>query len=533
MSESIQPPSSDCVWNATANVSMPGDSSLAGPATSGSQHGSGQSNTNGGGTIDLKANVVRWDAQTPDNVISENLTNRLLFTGGVVCGSLDHYRLDQVEWVEGKPFLRDIVVEKANDSLGTFAIGGLHEFEPERQFGAFAKRAFDQSTHVYLISDANPSLSPGPRVVYVNAAFEQMTGYERGEIIGQTPRILQGEATSADTRSQIRNRLTQWKVIETQLTNYRKNGEPFIVHLSIWPITDPIGWYTYWFSIQRDVTEENRKIEADREQARKAGLAEATTGVLHNVGNIINSVNVSAGVLKRNSDDDISMRLENVSNLVRGIKGSAGLSKDDSAKLSKVVMYLDKVSANLGERNRTVNEEASAISENVALIRSVIQSQQEGAKRPSRKAPVNLSILVRRSVNALRGFLADEDCKIDMTIQQDAHCIVEEHKVIQILTNLIKNGCEASRGMELPTVGVEATKVGERVQIAVIDQGVGMSAEQLSHLFEFGGTTKADGHGFGLHSCLKLANEIQGDLKADSPGLGKGCRFQLSFPLNS
>lgn len=115
---------------------------------------------------------------------------------------------------------------------------------------------------VVLITEAEPFDLPGPRVIYVNEAFKRMTGYSSEEIIGKTPRILQGVKTERDQLDKIRRALEKWESVRVEMTNYRKDGSEFTVELSISPIANEAGWYTHWVSVQREMTERKRAEEA-------------------------------------------------------------------------------------------------------------------------------------------------------------------------------------------------------------------------------------------------------------------------------
>ena len=115
--------------------------------------------------------------------------------------------------------------------------------------------AVERAEDVFLITEAEPVDLPGPRILYVNQAFEKMTGYTAKEVIGQTPRILQGPKTSREALDRIRAALKSWRPVRQEMTNYRKDGTEFTVDLSIVPIADENGWYTHWMAIQRDTTE--------------------------------------------------------------------------------------------------------------------------------------------------------------------------------------------------------------------------------------------------------------------------------------
>ena len=126
---------------------------------------------------------------------------------------------------------------------------------------------------VVLITEAEPFDLPGPRVIYVNEAFKRMTGYSNEEIIGKTPRILQGAKTERDQLDKIRRALESWESVRVEMTNYRKDGSEFTVELSISPIANDQGWYTHWVSVQRETTERKQAEEALNQAHRQLRTA--------------------------------------------------------------------------------------------------------------------------------------------------------------------------------------------------------------------------------------------------------------------
>ncbi len=107
---------------------------------------------------------------------------------------------------------------------------------------------------VVLITEAEPLDRPGPRILFVNEAFERMSGYTAEEVYGRTPRLLQGPRTDPTVLATLRAALNAWQSCRVQVTNYRKNGIPFDVEFDVTPIADSTGWFTHWVSIQRDIT---------------------------------------------------------------------------------------------------------------------------------------------------------------------------------------------------------------------------------------------------------------------------------------
>ena len=112
-----------------------------------------------------------------------------------------------------------------------------------------------------LITEAEPLDLPGPRILYCNEAFTRTTGYTSEEVVGQTPRILQGPQTEDAARQKLREAFALWRPVTVELTNYRKDGTAFAVELSIVPVANDEGWFTHWISVQRDITERKNAAE--------------------------------------------------------------------------------------------------------------------------------------------------------------------------------------------------------------------------------------------------------------------------------
>lgn len=110
-----------------------------------------------------------------------------------------------------------------------------------------------------VITEAAPIDFPGPKIVYVNEAFEKMTYYSKAEVIGQSPRILQGPETDRNELDRLKLCLQKWEPCEVEIINYKKNGEPFWIHFTVVPVANEQGWFTHWVSIQHDVTERKKQ----------------------------------------------------------------------------------------------------------------------------------------------------------------------------------------------------------------------------------------------------------------------------------
>ena len=140
---------------------------------------------------------------------------------------------------------------------------------------------------VVVICDAEPIDEPGPVIVFVNEAFTQQTGYSSEEVLGKTPRILQGIGTDKTVTKRISDKLRKWQDVREVLLNYRKDGSEFWSDLSILPVADKTGWFKYWVSVQRDITETINAKDKLVEQAsvlEHAAHHDALTGLLNRFG---------------------------------------------------------------------------------------------------------------------------------------------------------------------------------------------------------------------------------------------------------
>ena len=120
-----------------------------------------------------------------------------------------------------------------------------------------------------LITDAEPVQEPGPIIRFCNPAFTRMTGYLPEDVIGRTPRLLQGPKTDKNVLNELSQALENWQSIEVELINYKKNGEEFWVNFSLVPIVSNTGWYTHWVSVQKDITERKQQEEVLRHNELK------------------------------------------------------------------------------------------------------------------------------------------------------------------------------------------------------------------------------------------------------------------------
>jgi PAS domain S-box-containing protein len=526
--------------------------------------------------------------------------------------------------------------------------------------------AVEQAKEAILITDAKLDL-PGPKIIFINPAFTQMTGYTAAEAIGKTPRILQGQRTDRAVLDRLRLNLESGEVFAGEAVNYRKDGTEFDLEWQIAPLRNASGAITHFVAIERDITErkkaeaqlkasfkeigdlkaaqdehaivaitnpqgkityvndkfcaiskfsreelmgkdhrivnssfhskefirnlwatithgnvwkgeiqnkakdgsiywvdttivpfldengkplqyvairaditERKHAEAELEiihqqlldASRRGGMAEIATNVLHNVGNVLNSVNVSAGVIVESMKKSRIASLSKVVNLIREHESDLGAFLTHDARGKQVPAYLAQLADHLAADQVAIISELDSLRGNIEHIKEIVAMQQSYAKVGGVKEMVNVVTLVEDSLRMNEGAMSRHGVTLIREFETVPPMNLEKHKILQILVNLLRNAkyaCDESGRADKRLTMRVANGEGQ-VTISVTDNGVGIPAGNLTRIFNHGFTTRKDGHGFGLHSGALAAKEMGGSLTVRSDGPGQGATFTLELP---
>jgi PAS domain S-box-containing protein len=271
------------------------------------------------------------------------------------------------------------------------------------------------------------------------------------------------------------------------------------------------------------------------ETSRLAGMAEVATGVLHNVGNVLNSVSVSATLVGDRLKQSKLTNLCRATTMLRGQNGHLGefLTSDPKGKL--LPEYLGTVSDQLAGEQTEILSEVALLSQNIEHIKEIVAMQQSYAKVSGAFEHLNPAELLDDALQM--NSAAFDRHRVELVREYDAalpRVNVDRHKVLQILINLIRNAKYAlDAGTATAKRFVARVELGAdgMVAIRLRDNGVGIAPENIVNIFGHGFTTKKDGHGFGLHSGANAAKEMGGRLTARSDGPGLGAEFTLELPV--
>jgi signal transduction histidine kinase len=269
--------------------------------------------------------------------------------------------------------------------------------------------------------------------------------------------------------------------------------------------------------------------------SRQAGMAEIATGILHNVGNVLNSVNVSTALVAGRIRES---RVGKLVSLIHMLEEHSGDLQEFLAKDPKgqhVLPYLAKLGAHFQSERDDLLAELESLSSHVDHIKQIVATQQSYAKVSGLVENVRLSDMVEDALRILEPELVRHKIQVERDFEPLPTIAAEKHQILQILLNLLRNANQALKQAgeeEGPVIRVRIRRLGEsRISLAVRDNGVGLPPENLTRIFGHGFTTKINGHGFGLHSCALAASQMGGSLRAESEGPGRGATFTLELPL--
>lgn len=327
---------------------------------------------------------------------------------------------------------------------------------------------------------------------------------------------------------------------EMVTTVEHKDGARHWYATRVTPLKDKQGVMLGFVGLSNDITAQKRaELDLERTQgdlasaSQRAGMGEMATGVLHNVGNVINSVNVSAASLRQELS---STHVEILARTIKlceeqGENLPAFLTRDPRGQ--RVLALLSRVTQQIVDERRRLRTEVQRMIEHVNMIRSTVEVQQSLAKTGSLLEEALAQDLVERTLAMFRLDFETIRIHTEVEVEPGLRLQLDKQGTLQILINLIRNAIEAMTLVQGPRrLRIRVHASDGYVSFVVEDNGCGIAPENLDYVFRHGFTTKKTGHGFGLHASTIAAKAMGGSLRAESEGLGRGARFTLSLPQN-
>ncbi|MCA8979118.1 MAG: hypothetical protein H6831_05960 [Planctomycetes bacterium] len=283
-----------------------------------------------------------------------------------------------------------------------------------------------------------------------------------------------------------------------------------------------------------------RKLAKSRqalvETAREAGMSEIATGILHNVGNVLNSVNVSATMLDQKTRSLAVGDLEALHGIIKEHADDLGRFLEEDPRGKHLEPFIGAITEQMRTAQSGMAAELGSLVKGIEHIRTLVASQQDYVRNEDVIESVDLGAQLDRAceISSTAGGEHVTPVEIVRDYANLPEARTARHKLLEILVNLIQNARQAMCHAEVTerVLTLRTERCGDdRVRLSIIDTGVGIAAEHLVDVFNYGFTTKPNGHGFGLHAAANAATEIHGSLSVHSDGPGAGATFTLEIPL--
>jgi two-component system NtrC family sensor kinase len=296
-------------------------------------------------------------------------------------------------------------------------------------------------------------------------------------------------------------------------------------------------------TLEARVQERTRELhEAQGElvtTARQAGMAEIANNVLHNVGNVLTSVNVSARLIDSKLRDSKTQSLTKAVQLLSDHASDMGHFMTVDKKGKMLPAYLKDLAVTLAEERQAIADELARLAKSVDHIKEIVANQRSYCGSTTLLESVQVKDLLEDALRMKANSIVRHEVAVVKDFAEVPEMLLDKHLILQILVNLIGNATRAMDGvldrahqMTLRLLVAE-TVDAPRLRISVEDNGEGIAPENLVRLFVHGFTTRKDGHGFGLHSSALAAKQMDGTITAASDGPGRGAAFTLELPIRT
>ncbi len=385
-----------------------------------------------------------------------------------------------------------------------------------------------------LVIDANLTIGS------VNPSLLALLEYGEDELIGQSPGLIFGEEFAQG--SIIENLLLQGSVSGIESSFLTSDGRVIPISVSGSMMQDEQGQFQGLVCVAQDITArkqmEEEKLELHEQlldTSRQLGMAEVASDVLHNVGNALNSINVSIGVITDLLKNSMVGDVERISQLFHKHREDLGNYFSSNPKGKQIPAYLEKLAGQLVEEQRVALAELARLRENAHNAQQCVAVQQDLAKPSGITEEISVIELVEEALTLNQDLLENSQIDVSREFEEIPQLIVDKHQVLEVMVDVIRNACQAMASVSIKKLILRAKLIPgppDSVSLEVQDSGVGIASDDLVKIFGQGYNTKNGGRSMSLHSGALMAKNLGGGLRAHSEGIGHGATFSLELPGN-
>ncbi len=374
----------------------------------------------------------------------------------------------------------------------------------------------------------------------VNPALLNLLGYQEEDLVGQSPGCIFGEEFARGVI--IENLMLQGSVSGVESSFLTREGSMIPISVSGSLLQNDQGQFQGMVCVAQDITERKRMEEEKQklheqllDTSRQLGMAEVASDVLHNVGNVLNSINVSIGVVSDIITKSLVTDVKRVSQLLAKYDDDLGAFFTDNPKGKQIPEFLKQLSEQLLEEQRLALEELGRLRENTGQAQHCVADQQELAKHRELTEAIVLSDLVEEALKKHQGDIERFNISVIREWQDLPELLIDKHQVLEIISDVIENACQAMESVDLRELTLRVKQVNgppDSARVEIQDTGVGIPPEDLTRIFGQGYSTKEHTRGSSLHTGALVAKNLGGALSAHSNGKDCGALFALDLPGN-
>jgi PAS domain S-box-containing protein len=380
------------------------------------------------------------------------------------------------------------------------------------------------------------------RIIDANEEYCRFSGYSRKELVGRNSLDLKLWANPEDRAPVMRRLLKDGTIRGLEARQRLKSGEMRDVLASLELIELAAECEPVLISMFIDITARKQAEEQLKEThkqllalSRHAGMAEVASNTLHDVNNVLASVNIASFCLADTLRKSKSANLSKVVKMLRDHEADLGAFLTSDPKGRQLTGYLAELAGLLAGEQAAALKDLEELQKNIEHIKHVVSLQQSIGRASGVTEIVRINDLVEDALRIIGAAIVRHNVKIIREFAEVQPITVERHKVVQILVNLLRNAKQSCihSGRDDKQLTVRVYNGEGLIKISVADNGIGIPPENLARIFTHGFTTKKDGNGFGLNSSALAAKEIGGSLRVLSEGTGRGATFILELPIVS
>ncbi len=356
------------------------------------------------------------------------------------------------------------------------------------------------SSEAIIITEAAPIDPPeGPAIVYVNRAFTEMTGYREIDVLGKTPRILQGPKTDEKTMKQVKAALQHKEPIQAEILNYRKDGTTYWVEINIVPVKNEAGWYTHFISVQRDITGEVRA--------------------------------------KRLLESTVKERTKRLREAVEDLEAFAySASHDLKQPLRSVTTHLGLLNKKAGgtlspEHQEYIDKAVQGAHSMYRLLEGILHYSRYTKTDGVHQEEVDTQVLCSRKINELKAMYPDCNFQVHWPAQPLPKVMGYAIQLEQVFQNLLANAINYTDKAKV-SIHLDCVESSTAYRFSVSDNGPGIPNEERKKIFQLFSRNHhhTEGTGLGLAICKRILQRHGGHIGLEPYREGEGATFFFTIP---